>query len=227
VSDSERQLGVIKDILLPLDIETRYDLYFTDKRIAIVCMGHSSRAEHGASGHPSVLFGIAPEALPNTDDEKIDKQAIEEEINGLTLDKKLKLSKKSCFYTYEEIEEVKLILEKKPKFMILSADCVSKFSPNAEQFKLLADLLPTVEMLKNKTMIFGNLNFKALQKESNAFLCKNCGSKNDADAIFCERCGVKIRVETDNPKELTCGSCGAKNNLQALFCKKCGTPIRT
>ena len=75
-------------------------------------------------------------------------QTIEEEINSLPLDEKLKLSKKSCFYTYQEIEEVKLISGKKPKFVILSEECVSKFSPNEEQFKQLADLLPTIEMLK-------------------------------------------------------------------------------
>jgi ribosomal protein L40E len=224
--DSERQLGVIKDILLPLDIPTRYDVYFTDKRIAIVCMGHSSRFDSGALERRSYLFGVAPEALINAEEQRKNRQMMEEKINSLPLDEKLRLSKKSCFYTYEEIEEVKLISGKKPKFIILSKECVSKFSPNEEQFKQLTDLLPTIEMLKGKTSIFGNLALKALQGEATASCCKYCGSKNDADAIFCESCGMKIKEETDIPAELTCGSCGAKNKVQASFCKKCGTPMR-
>jgi ribosomal protein L40E len=131
---------------------------------------------------------------------------------------------KSCFYTYEEIEKVKLILGKKPKFIVLSQECISKFSPNKEQFKQLFYLLPTVEMLKDKTSIIGN--FEILQGEAKSFICKDCGSKNDTDAIFCECCGMKINEENSNPAKLTCKSCGAKNNLQALFCKKCGVPQR-
>ena len=111
--DSERQLGVLKDILIPLDVPTRYDVYFTDKRIAIVCMGHSKRFDNGVSPKRSFLFGIAPEAPINSDDQRKNKQTIEEEINSLPLDEKIKLSKKSCFYTYEEIEEIKLISREK------------------------------------------------------------------------------------------------------------------
>ena len=226
MADSERQLGVIKDILLPLDLPTRYDVYFTDKRIAIVCMGHSKRVDYGASQSRSFLFGVAPEVPINTGEQRKNRQTIEEEINSLPLDEKLKLSKKSCFYTYEEIEEVKLVSGKKPKFVILSEECVSKFSPNQEQFMQIADLLPTIEKLKGKTSIFGTVELKPLQGEPDAFACRNCGSKNDADAVFCDRCGMKIKEETDNPSGLTCGSCGAKNRVQASFCKKCGSPMR-
>ena len=58
MADSERQLGVIKDIVLPLDIPTQYDVYFTDKRIAIVCMGHSKHIDYGPSAGRSFLFGL-------------------------------------------------------------------------------------------------------------------------------------------------------------------------
>ncbi len=221
--DSERQLGVIKDILLPLDNPTRYDVVFTDKRIAIVCMGHSSRFEH-IDGYPSSLYGIAPTALPNTNDKQINRQKMEEEINSLPLNKKLELSKKSCFYTYEEIEEVKLISGKKPKFIILSEECVSKFAPNQEQFMQLLDFLPTFEMLKGKTSILGNSGLRTPQEESNTLNCKYCGSKNDSDALFCERCGMKIKDEINNYAGLICSSCGAENKNKASFCKKCGSP---
>ena len=224
--DSERQLGVIKDILLPLDITTQYDVYFTDKRIAIVCMGHSKHVDYGPSADRSFLFGIGPEVPINAKEERRNKQLMEEKINSLPLEVKLKLSKKSCFYTYEEIEEVKLISGKRPKFVILSQECVSKFSPTQEQFKQLTDLLPTIEMLRGKTSILGNLELKDLQSASTTFSCKYCSSKNDADAMFCESCGMRIKEETDNPAELTCSSCGARNKVQASFCKKCGTPMR-
>jgi ribosomal protein L40E len=224
--DSEFQFGVIKDILLPLDIPTRYDVYFTNKRVAIVCMGHSKRVDYGATQSRSFLYGLAPEPLINADEQIKNKQIIEEKINSLSLDEKLKLSKKSCFYTYEEIEEVKLISGKRPKFVILSEECVSKFSPTQEQFKQLTDLLPTIEILRSKTSILGNLELKAPQLDSTIFSCKYCGSKNDADAMFCESCGMRLKEETDNPAELTCSSCGARNKIQASFCKKCGTHMR-
>ena len=120
---SEHQLEIIEDLPLPLDITTRYDVYFTDRRIAIVCMGHSSRFE---SEHRSYLFGVAPEALTSVDEQRKNRQLIEAQIKELSLDEKMKLSKKSCFYTYDEIEEIKLVSGKKLKFIILSKECVSK-----------------------------------------------------------------------------------------------------
>ena len=164
MSDLERQMGIIEDLPLLLDITTRYDVYFTDKRIAIVCMGHSSRFDSGVSQRRSYLFGVAPEALTNADEQRKNRQMMEAQIKELALDEKIRLSKKSCFYTYDEIEEVKLVSGKKHKFVILSKDCVSKFSPDEEQFEQLHDLLPTIEMLKNKLSVFGNLRLNALQE---------------------------------------------------------------
>ena len=225
--DSERQLGIIVDLLLPLDIATRYDVYFTDKRIAIVCMGKANRAGEALESHP-LIFGVTPPGLMNKDEERKNRQVMEEQINKLTLDEKLKLSKKSCFYNYGEIEEVKLISGKKQKFIILSQECVSKFSPNKEQFKQLTDLLPTIEMLKNKLSIFGNLSLSDIHEVKSAtFSCGYCSYENDLDAVFCQSCGNQIQGEIPgNPTliEIACFSCGAKNKVQALFCKKCGKP---
>jgi hypothetical protein len=227
--DLERQLGIIEDLPLPLDITTRYDVYFTDKRIAIVCMGHSSRFDSGALERRSYLFGVAPEALTNANEQRKNRQMMEEQIKELALDEKLKLSKKSCFYSYDEIEEVKLISGKKLKFIILSKECVSKFSPDEEQFKQLTDLLPTIDMLKNKISLFGNLKLDFIPEvKSRAFSCKYCSYENDLDAVFCQFCGKQIQEETTKPEsltELTCTSCGMKNKLQASFCKKCGNQL--
>ncbi len=225
--DSERQLGIIVDLILPLDFATRYDVYFTDARIAIVCMGKPDRAGEALESRP-LLFGITPAVPVNRAEARKNRQIMEEQLNKLSLVEKLKLSKKSCLYTYDEIEEVKLVAGKKPKFVILSKDCVSKFAPNEEQFRQLIDLLPTIEMLKNKLSIFGNFNLNASQKlKSATFSCKYCGYENDLDAVFCQMCGNQIQTQIpNNPAftEISCVFCHAKNKMQALFCKKCGKP---
>jgi hypothetical protein len=226
--DSERQLGLIVDLLLPLDVATRYDVYFTDKRIAIVCMGKADRLKKGTFENRSLMFGITPAIPFNIEEERKNKQMMEEEIKKYTLDEKIKLSKKSCFYTYDEIEEIKLVSGKKLKFTILSKECITKFSPNEEQFKQLANLLPTINMLKNKLSIFGNLDLNAIQEiESLTFSCKFCNYENDPDANFCQNCGnqlQKITPNNQNYTEITCSACGTKNKVKALFCKKCGKP---
>lgn len=225
MQDSERQIGLIKDILLPVDLPTRYDVYFTDKRIAIVCMGPSNRFD-GVSESRSFLFGVAPEAPNNVYEGKRNRQTIVEEINQLSINEKLKLSKKSCFYAYDEIEEIKLISGKKPKFIILSKECISKFAPNMEQFKQLTDLLLNIEALKGKTSVIGNLTLKTLQAESISFSCHYCGLRNEVDAIFCDKCGMKIKEDPLDINQLNCSSCGIKNRMNAFFCKRCGLPLR-
>jgi hypothetical protein len=219
MADAERQFGVIKDIFFPDDPSTRYDIYFTDQRVAIICMGPSKRYDEVTAGR-SFLFGVAPEAPINASEQRINRQTIEQEINQLSISEKLKLSKKSCYYTYQEIEEIKLISGKKPKFAILSEECITKLVPTPEQFKQLADLLPTIEVLNNKTTIIGNLKLKPSQ-----LTCKSCGTENDADALFCDSCGTKMKVETDSSQRITCRSCGIQNRLQASYCKRCGSAI--
>lgn len=172
MSSSEKQLGIIRDIVLPLDIYTRYDVYFTDKCIAIVCMGRANRFESDKSAQASSIpsaFGVPP--ITSSYIEKPEnKQAIDQEIKNLSLDEILKLSKKSCFYSHDEIEEVKLIAGHKPKFIILSKECESKFFPNEEQFKQLIEILPAMEILRNKFSIAGSWN--DLQEIFNASLYK-------------------------------------------------------
>src|SRR5512135_2653335 len=47
--------------------------------------------------------------------------------------------------------------------------------------------------------------------------CSNCGHVNDADAEFCENCGMAL------PR--VCAQCGSPLKPSAQFCKKCGTPV--
>jgi hypothetical protein len=59
-----------------------------------------------------------------------------------------------------------LIAGRKPKFIILSKECESRFSPDEEQFKLLSEILPAMEILRNKLSIAGSWNI--LQEIFNA-----------------------------------------------------------
>ena len=157
MSDSEKKLGIIRDVLLPTDTRTRYDLYFTNGRVAIVCMGRANRFEPEA-GPISIVpsaFGVPPPISSNSEKAQ-NARTIDEETKDLSLDDILRLSKKSCFYTIEEIEEVKLVLGRKPKFIILSKDCESKFSPTEEQLAQLSEILPKIEMLRNKLSLAGS-----------------------------------------------------------------------
>ncbi len=47
--------------------------------------------------------------------------------------------------------------------------------------------------------------------------CAKCGFENDADAGFCENCGVAL------PR--VCAACGSPLKPGVKFCKKCGTPV--
>ena len=222
---SEKQLAIVKDIVLPLDINTRYDVYFTNKRVAIICLGRAHRFESEKLTQVSAI--PSPFGMPAITSSYIEnRQDIDQEIKNWAIDDLLKLSKKSCFYTHDEIEEVKLIAGHKPKFTILSKECESKFSPNAEQFKQLSEILPTIETLRNKISIAGN--WSLLREMFNASFCKYCGSRNTLDVIYCQSCGRKNREEPINSEtiiELTCSSCGAMNKMDALFCKQCGVSI--
>ena len=179
MSSSEKPLGIIRDIVLPLDINTRYDVNFTDKRVAIVCLGRANRFESDKSAQSSLMpqaFGVPP--ITSSYIEKIENmQAIDQEIKNLSIDDLLKLSKKSCFYTYDEIEEVKLILGHKPKFIILSKECESKFSPDEEQVKQLSEILPSIVTLRNKFSIAGSWN--KLHEIFTAYLIKQSSNFTD------------------------------------------------
>jgi hypothetical protein len=226
LSNDERRFGIIKDVISPLEISARYDLYFTDKRIGIVYIGQADSSDREKSG--DLAFGVTPTPLINSKYKGNDKQQFEEHDSKLTLSEILKLSKKSCFYTYDEIEEIKLVRSKKLKFLVLSNECVSKFSLNMEQFKQLSALLPTIRELRNKLSMSGSWEFLQENFENNVRLCHYCSSKNDVDAVFCESCGKRMPekiTKTDLPAGLVCGSCGTKNKIHASFCKNCGVLV--
>jgi hypothetical protein len=160
MSGSEMVFGIVKDIILPVDVNARYDVYFTDRRVLIVCLGRATRFESEKSAQASFIpsaFGVPP-VTSSFIEKSGNLGSIDEEIKGLSIDDLLKLGKKSCYYTHEEIEEIKLLLGHKPKFAILSKDCESKFSPSEEQVFQLIEILPKIETLRGKFSVAGNWN---------------------------------------------------------------------
>jgi transcription elongation factor Elf1 len=226
MSNQEQQLLVIPDVILPADINTRYDIHFTDRRIAIVCMGPANRFGYGIGKlhtYPATSSAISP---PLTYVDEKDKVEVEEELSTVPLDELLELSKKSCQYAIKEIQTLRLIWGKRPKLAILSEDFESKFTPEEEQFKQMLDLLTTTEPYCSKLEVAGN--FMQLQELLAMVVCGNCGAENDFDALCCVNCGQKLWGQTeDEGKSIACGSCGKKNREGSVYCKQCGAALDT
>ena len=63
------------------------------------------------------------------------------------------------------------------------------------------------------------------QVEPDAFLCPRCQTSMPEDAVFCQKCGLKID-EDDAPlasQENFCATCGRELRPQAKFCPRCGS----
>ena len=223
MSNPEKRLGIIKDIVLPLDTDSRYDLYFTDKRIAIVFMGSANRSGNGMlRSFPSASAAITP-SLTYVES-RSEVETVEEELSRMPISDILKLSKKNCYYTYDEIEELRLVWGKKPKFAILSQDSESKFIPDEMQFKQLIDLLSKIEPLSSKLEVAGN--WRDIQGILSMVVCDSCGRENDLDAVCCVNCGQKIKTQTiAGASDVACKSCQTANRAESLFCKQCGAAL--
>jgi len=154
--DSEKRLGIIRDVVLTADPKTRYDLYFTSRRLAIACMGKADRFEADSLEVISVLppaFGVPAPASAVVQTKE--RHLAEEEISKICLDDLLKLSPKSCFFTYGEIQQVRLIFGRRPRFKVLSEEYESKFEPNAQQLEQILELALSVEALRCKLSVAG------------------------------------------------------------------------
>ena len=64
--------------------------------------------------------------------------------------------------------------------------------------------------------------------------CTKCGSQSPDDAVFCIKCGTKLKVptvptQTTEPKEFKCSSCGApitpKLGEMVVSCEYCGASV--
>lgn|GEM_PF-1437006 len=224
MSSQEEQLLVISDVVLPADINTRYDIYFTDRRIAIVCMGSADRYGYSMGkmhAFPSASGAVSP---PMTYVDEKDTAEAKEQLSTVPLNDLLKLSKKSCQYALGEVEAVKLIWGKQPKFVVQSQDCESRFTPDEVQFTQILELLTAFEPLSEKLRVAGS--WKQLQALLTTVICGSCGGENDLDAVCCVNCGQEIWEQpAEEQRGVLCGSCGKKNTEEAAFCKQCGKAL--
>ncbi len=55
--------------------------------------------------------------------------------------------------------------------------------------------------------------------------CRYCSFENEADAVYCERCGKNMAAKNRDfalTRLLYCRACGARNKVSAVYCKNCG-----
>lgn len=55
--------------------------------------------------------------------------------------------------------------------------------------------------------------------------CPECGAPFKSDAVFCSKCGAKVKEEKPQPQAVKCPNCGNRLDEGALFCDSCGTKI--
>ena len=96
MATSERLLGIVKDVVLPADFRTRYDVYFTDRRVAIVCLGRAERFESETEQPLSIMpsaFGI-PAPIGSSAGKQQDKESIDEKIRDWALRRRFEAQQK-------------------------------------------------------------------------------------------------------------------------------------
>lgn len=207
MSNQEKQLQIIRDVVLQTDVNARYDLYFTDSRVAIIYMGKLDRYNNQMyqnRSYPSTSTAVSP-PMAYVDSRAVEVKAVEEELSHMPLDQIMRLSKKNSDYTYDEIEEVQLFWGEEPELAFLSADYETEVGLNQEQFKQLLEFITRNTTLSDKLVVSGN--WKQLKEILNGIPKKG------------------EQQPTQQTSEATCGTCGSKNNVDALFCEQCGAKL--
>jgi ribosomal protein L40E len=208
MSSQEKQLQIIRNVVLQTDVNARYDLYFTDSRLAIIYMGKMDRYGNEMfkiRSVPSTAGAVSP-PLTYVDERGSQVKAVEEELSHMPVDQIMRLSKKNSDYSYDEIEEFQLFWGEEPELVILSADYETEVGLEEEQFKQLLEFITGYDKLSDKLVVSGN--WKQLKEILNAL-------------------GTKKAEEqpTQEASEVKCGTCGAKNKMDAAFCEQCGAKI--
>ncbi|HSV50207.1 MAG TPA: zinc ribbon domain-containing protein [Candidatus Acidoferrales bacterium] len=208
MSSQEKQLQIVRDVVLQADVNARYDLYFTNSRLAIIYMGKIDRYGNELfkiRSVPTTSSAVSP-PLTYVDERTSQVKAVEEELSTMPLDQIMRLSKKNSDYTYDEIEEFQLFWGEEPEFAILSADYETEVGLNQEQFKQLLEFITGYETLSNKLVVSGN--WKQLKEILNSVQDKKAGQQPTLKA-----------------SEVTCITCGSKNKEGSLFCEQCGAKL--
>jgi DNA-directed RNA polymerase subunit RPC12/RpoP len=211
MSSQEKQLCIIRNVILQTDVNARYDLYFTSNRVAIIYMGKMDRYGNEMfkiKSVPSTSSAVSP-PLTYIDERASQVKAVEEELSQMPIDQIMRLSKKNSEYSYNEIEEVQLFWGEEAEFVILSADYETEVGIDQEQFKQLLEFITGYQTLSDKLVVSGN--WRALKEILNAMPSEKTAAQQTAS----------------KPTEATCAKCGSKNKEYALFCEQCGAKILT
>lgn len=62
-----------------------------------------------------------------------------------------------------------------------------------------------------------------ITKIRNRTRCPNCSEPFKPDAVFCSKCGTRLKEGPPVPQEKICLNCGSKLGEDDIFCDNCGT----
>ena len=143
---SERQIAVIKDIQYADDYLSTYDLYVTNRRLAVI------QTKFGYVGSNFV------DIIEQRDEAAVKrKKELKEKFESLSLDEKIGCRYENFAVNYEEITQIKLNDKHFPwreaTLKIVSKKKKAKFYPTKEQFEQLTDVLSSIGALWEKLVI--------------------------------------------------------------------------
>ncbi len=67
---------------------------------------------------------------------------------------------------------------------------------------------------------------RAAEAPSGTVPCPRCNTDLPEDAVFCQKCGLKIEAASSSPASIGayCAHCGRELRSEAKFCPRCGSP---
>jgi hypothetical protein len=122
-----------------------YDLYLNDRQTVFI---KSFKAHYTPVGTGGLVGGLASEAIFHFGKKKAEKK--EQEIKDMTLDEKLQKIKGSFAIAHDDVES---ICVSKGQLNFKAKKFWKYYVLNKEQYNQLSSLLPTINLLKDKTKI--------------------------------------------------------------------------
>ncbi len=150
MQNSERQIALIKNVVIVDFSNTTCDLYLTDKRMVLIRTKGSKEwgglmggAVGGMVG--AIIGSVAQKGLESR------KKQTKKEASDLTLDELLAVDKKSFGLAYEDIEQIKfykVMLNR--RLSVTTKKTLKSFTLTTKQYEELSTILSTIPALKGK-----------------------------------------------------------------------------
>lgn len=86
------------------------------------------------------------------------------------------------------------------------------------------DFAEAVEAVNNSRCEIDKIN-EQIKKIKSRNCCANCGAPFKNDAVFCSKCGERVKQEVEEKPEIKCLNCGNVLEDDAVFCDSCGTKV--